>query len=450
MMVVAAFLVVLSAPATAIGAGAEEAISIGWVKAFNSGNVETMGRFRAKHFRLSTASDWRGAFAQMVDHLGTIQVVGVLIDAPGEVTLVIQSKPGERRMIFRFDLEQPDQIREIAIEAGGDSQLDLPKLQLSSGSWPDRSRELDGYLKDLADQDLFSGTVMIVERGEVRFKGVYGLASREFNVPNTLGTRFDVGSFNKDYTRLAILQLLVEGKLALSDRVGEHLPDYPNAEVREKVTIQQLLDHRSGLGDYFTDEYFETPMRKLRGVDDYIPIWGPKPLEFKPGSREQYSNYGYTVLGAIIEKLAGTSYFDYVERHIFQPAGMHDTGFFETDRPEPNVAVGYTHMNPNGERSNELYKNIYLEPAQGGPWGKSYSTVHDLYRFFEAMFENRLLPEEHNWLHRGWDTGGIALAGGGPGLNAFLDLREGRMILVMANLDPPIADEVARRIRQAL
>ncbi|MCZ6695849.1 MAG: serine hydrolase, partial [Acidobacteria bacterium] len=176
----------------------------------------------------------------------------------------------------------------------------------------------------------------------------------------------------------------------------------------------------------------------------------PKPLEFKPGSREQYSNYGYTVLGAIIEKLAGTSYFDYVERHIFQPAGMHDTGFFETDRPEPNVAVGYTHMNPNGERSNELYKNIYLEPAQGGPWGKSYSTVHDLYRFFEAMFENRLLPEEHNWLHRGWDTGGIALAGGGPGLNAFLDLREGRMILVMANLDPPIADEVARRIRQAL
>ncbi len=336
------------------------------------------------------------------------------------------------------------------MEAGDDSQMDLPELQLSSGSWPDRSRELDGYLMDLAERDLFSGSVMIIERGEVRLEGAYGLASREFNVSNTLKTRFDVGSFNKDYTRLAILQLLAKGKLALSDTVGDHLPDYPNAEVREKVTIQQLLDHRSGLGDYFTEEYFDTPMRKLRDVDDYIPIWGPKPLEFKPGSREQYSNYGYTVLGAIIEKVSGTSYFDYVERHIFQPAGMHGTGFFETDRPEPNVAVGYTHMDPRGEQSDELYKNIYLEPAQGGPWGKSYSTVHELYLFFEAMFENRLLPEEHNWLRGGWDVGGIALAGGGPGLSTFLGLRGGRMILVMANMDDPIAPEVGRRIGQAL
>ena len=171
-------------------------------------------------------------------------------------------------------------------------------------------------MKDLAERDLFSGTVMIIERGEVRFEGAYGLASREFNVSNTLKTRFDVGSFNKDYTRLAILQLLAKGKLALSDNVGEHLPAYPNAEVRKKVTIQQLLDHRSGLADYFTDEYFETPMRKLRNIDDYIPIWGPKSLEFTPGSREQYSNYGYTVLGAIIEKISGTSYFRKLPRQV--------------------------------------------------------------------------------------------------------------------------------------
>ena len=446
-VILAAFLMFLSVPATADEA---EAVTIGWVEAFNSGSVETMGRFRAKHFRLSSATDWRETFAQMVNHLGTIQVVGVLIEAPGEVILVIQSKPGQRRMTFRFDPEQPDQIRKITLETGDESHMDLPELQLSPGSWPDRSRELDGYLKDLAERDLFSGTVMIIERGVVRFEGAYGLASREFNVSNSLKTRFDVGSFNKDYTRLAILQLLAEGKLALSDTVGEYLPDYPNPAVRKEVTIQQLLDHRSGLGDYFTDEYFETPMRKLRNVDDYIPIWGPKALKFKPGSREQYSNFGYTVLGAIIEKISGTSYFDYVERNIFRPAGMRDTGFFETDRPEPNVAVGYTHMDPQGEQSDKLYKNIYLEPAQGGPWGKSYSTVHDLYLFFEAMFENRLLPEEHNWLRRGWDTGAIALAGAGPGLNAFLGLEDGRMILVMANLDPPIADEVAHRIRRAL
>ena len=126
--------VVMFLPSAAVAGEADaEAIALGWVKAFNSGDVEIMGRFRAKHFRLSTASDWRQTFASMVDHLGTAQVVGVLIDAPGEITLVVQSRPGRRRMIFRFDPEEPDQIREIALESGDDSQMDLPELQLSSG-----------------------------------------------------------------------------------------------------------------------------------------------------------------------------------------------------------------------------------------------------------------------------------------------------------------------------
>jgi CubicO group peptidase (beta-lactamase class C family) len=423
-----AMLAVLAAP-TLAGAADTESIALGWVEAFNSGDVETMGRFRAKHHQLSEAKNWQGTFDQMLDMFGRIQVLGVMIDARNEVKLVVETISGQHEMIFRFDEKRPDQILQVAVEAGGSaSEMDLPELQFSNDNWSSRSPELDLYLRNLAEQDLFSGTVMVIEKGTVRFEGAYGLASREFGVPNTLETRFDVGSFNKDYTRLGILQLMVAGKLALSDKVGKHLPDYPNADVREKVTIQQLLDHRSGLGDYFTDEYFQTPMRVLRNIDDYIPIWGPKPLEFEPGSREQYSNFGYTILGAIIEKLSKMSYFEYVRQNVFEPAGMSDTGFFETDRPEPNVAVGYTHMNPSGEHSDELYKNIFLEPAQGGPWGKSYSTIRDLYRFFEAMFQNRLLPEEHNWLSRGWNIGGTALAGGGPGLNAYLGLDAGRMV----------------------
>ena len=115
-----------------------------------------------------------------------------------------------------------------------------------------------------------------------------------------------------------------------------------------------------------------------------------------------------------------------------------------------NVAVGYTHHSPDGERSETLYKNIYLEPAVGGPWGKSYSTVRDLYRFFEAMFEGVLIDGEDNWLADGWEIGGLALAGGGPGLNAMLLLQDGRMTLVLANQDPPGAVHVAEALQDAI
>ena len=325
----------------------------------------------------------------------------------------------------------------------------LPELELP-GEWEARTEAIDAYLSGLESEDIFSGVALIVERGEVRYEAAYGLASREFDVPNTVQTRFDVGSFNKDYTQLAILQLLEQDKLALSDTVGRYLPEYPNARVRDEVTIEQLMEHRSGLGDYFTPEWRQTPMGSLREIEDYIPIWGPKPLEYEPGSREQYSNFGYTVLGAIIEAISGMSYPEYVEEHVFEPAGMAESGFFETDIPEPDVAVGYSYMQRGGRRTDTLRKNIYMEPVKGGPWGKSYSTARDLYRFFAAMFEDRLLDRDLNWLRGGWDSGGIALAGGGPGLNAYLLLQNGRMVIVMANLDPPIAGNVAERLKAAL
>ena len=450
-LIIAVLLLVVSAGPAAAEAD-QEAIALDWIAAHNSASVETMKVHRDKHFRRSTASDWEASFQAMFTRMGHLEVHGIMIDAANEIQIQAASEhDGRLNLVFSFHPDEPDQIKQVGIgTAGGNPSGDLPPLQFLSDSWPARGDLLDRYLSDLAGQDVFSGTVMVIEKGKKRFEGAYGLASREFGVPNTLVTRFDVGSFNKDYTRVAILQLLQKGKLALSDKVGRHLPDYPNREVRKQVTIQQLLDHTSGLGDYFTEEYFATPMRKLREIDDYIPIWGPKPLEFKPGERSQYSNYGYTVLGAIIEKLSGMSYPNFVVKNIFEPAGMVDSGFFETDIPEPNVAVGYTDMGPDGSKTAQLYKNIYLEPAKGGPWGKAYSTIEDLYLFFEAMFEGRLLSAENNWLSRGWEIRGIALAGGGPGLNAFLSLDNGTMILVMANLDPPAADNVAQVIRAAL
>ena len=422
----------------------QEAIAIAWIEAHNSADVDTMAAFRAKHFQLSELKDWQPTFQRMVEELGTLKVRGVMIDGAGQIKVRVHaSGPDESlRLGFTFDADRPDQIRMIGADmgGGGDGEDGIPTADISGSDWSERSPKLDRYLAQLAADGYFSGTVLIADRNGVQYRKAVGLASREFAVPNTLETRFDIGSCNKDYTRIAILALRDQGKLSLEDKVGRHLPDYPNERVRNEVTVGQLLEHRSGLGDYFTDEWFKTPMGSLREIEDYIPIWGPKPLLHEPGSKEFYSNYGYTVLGAIIETLSGERFDEHVARTIFEPLGMTRTGFFETDAVVPDVAVGYTHLNFDGSRRQQPVKNIYLEPAKGGPWGKSYATVDDMHRFYSGIIDGKLLSGDSNFLAGGWDRGGIALAGGGPGLSATMLLDGGYMVIVLANMDPPSSE----------
>ncbi|MCP3980295.1 MAG: beta-lactamase family protein [bacterium] len=432
----------------------QEAIAMAWIAAHNTADVDEMAKVRAKHFKRSEVADWQPGFRRMLDELGKLEPYGVMVEGPGRLMVGCNSDrvEGRIRLSFEFHEDAPDQIRQIGLGGGGggDGEDDpgIPTMDFSD-DWKSRKPELDSYLSQLASDGYFSGAVLIAKKDGVLFEGAYGLASREFAVPNNVDTRFDVGSCNKDYTRVAVMQLAAEGKLKLDDAVGKHLPDYPNKDVRDRVTIQQLLDHRSGLGDYFTDEYFETPMSKLREIEDYIPIWGPKPLLGKPGERERYSNYGYTVLGAIIEARSGMSYPAYVEARIFEPAGMAASGFFETDAVVPNVALGYTHHGPEG-RVEQPIKNIYLEPAKGGPWGKSYSTARDLYRFYDAMLKGKILEGDANWMAGEWDDGAMVLAGGGPGLSAVAWIEGGLMVVVLANMDMPIAEVLGRTLSEQL
>lgn len=430
----------------------QERIALAWIAAHNAADVDAMAELRARHFRHSAATDWRESFEALIEHFGTLEVHAIMFT--GEGRLEVGVDPGkvdeQLRLVFEFDGDAPDQVVQISLDAGDDMSEDdgLPPLELE-GDWLQRTSAIDAYLGDLARNGVFSGAVLVAERDQIHFEGAYGLASREFGVPNTLATRFDVGSCTKDFTRTAILQLQAAGKLSLDETVGRYLPEYPNQKVREQVTVQHLLDHRSGLGDYFTEEWDQTPMGSLRHVEDYIPIWGPKPLRSEPGQRESYSNYGYTVLGAIIESVSGQRYPDYIEEHIFAPAGMVDSGFFETDAVIPDVAVGYTHFSPDG-RLEVPIKNIYVEPAKGGPWGKSFSTIRDLYRYYAAMMEGRILTGEANWLAGAWENAGLALGGAGPGLNALVSIEDGLMVIAMANMDPPIAERVAMKLSNAI
>ena len=427
----------------------QESIALKWIEAHNSGDVATMAALRGKHYQRSDVVDWQDNFANFVEQFGQLEIHGLMIERSNQIKIAVHSaKLGERlELVFDFHEDAPDQIRRIGVEGeGGNSAL---KLELPD-SWDERVPAIDEFLQKLADDGVFSGVVLVGDLDKIEFEGAYGLASREFNVPNTMKTRFDVGSCTKDYTQTAILQLQAQGKLSVNDFVGTHLPNYPNKDVRQGVTIQQLLDHRSGLGDYFTDEWLSTPMGNLREINDYIPIWGPKPLLAKPGEREIYSNFGYTVLGAIIEAVSKQSYTDYIIEHVFKPAGMVDTGFFEVDAIVPNVAVGYTQMSLLGPLP-EPRKNIYAEPAKGGPWGKSYSTAHDVYRFFQAMRDGALLDDDSNWLRGGLaNHSGVALAGGGPGMSAVILFDGGNMVIALANMDMPIAEDVASALIRAI
>ena len=132
-----------------------------------------------------------------------------------------------------------------------------------------------------------------------------------------------------------------------------YLPDYPNKEWARKATVAQLVDHSSGLGDIFTKRFWDSNTMRFRTPKDFIEFFGNDPLQFEPGKGKKYSNYGYVVLGAVIEAASGESYFDYIQKHIFDAVPMRGTGFFEFRKPIPDVALGHTRRLPDGTESKE-------------------------------------------------------------------------------------------------
>jgi CubicO group peptidase (beta-lactamase class C family) len=258
-------------------------------------------------------------------------------------------------------------------------------------------QEIKTFMNRLAAADAFSGTLLVAKDGKPIFKAVHGLASKAWNIPNRIDTKLGVASIGKMFTAIAIAQLAEQGKLSFTDTVGKHLPDYPNKEVAQKVTIHHLLTHSSGLGDTYSAKYI---CRKgvLREVKDWLPLFinDPKPLAFEPGARWQYSNQGFILLGAIIEKVSGENFFDYIRKHIFQPAGMVNTDYYESDRDTPNLAMGYTNFEDLGDDNYQFHigerRNVSLyNGARGGPTGGLSSTLDDLLRFTLALRGGKLV-----------------------------------------------------------
>ena len=245
------------------------------------------------------------------------------------------------------------------------------------------------HLASLAATEGLSGVVLIAKGDKVLFQKAYGLANRADGIRNTEATRFNIASMGKMFTSVAIMQLVQAGKVSLDGKVGKYLPAYPNEVVRNAVTIHQLLTHTAGLGD-FLPKYAKTAKDSYKAVSDYLPLFGDDAPLYTPGSRLAYSNSGYMVLGLIVEAVSGETYFDYVKKHIFEPAGMTDTDAYELDYAIPRMAIGYARS---PDRPGLWRNNLFTNVAKGGPAGGSYSTAADLLKFSNALMHYRFLSK---------------------------------------------------------
>jgi D-alanyl-D-alanine carboxypeptidase len=339
-----------------------------------------------------------------------------------------------------------------------------PRLNRAALVATTRTR-VDAAVKD----DQFSGAVLIAENGRTIYEQAVGLADREAATRNTTQTQFRFGSMGKMFTAVSIMQLAQAGKLDLTAPIGRYLKDYPNANIATKVTINNLLTHTGGTGDIFTPEFFAHRL-ELKDPKDYVALFGARPPLFAPGAKSEYSNYGFMLLGRIVEVVSGETYDDYIARHIFAPAHMTATG----NEPEAvhlaRRSTGY--MTQKGQ----LVSNADTLPWRGMPAGGGYSTVEDLRSFADALMANRLLDPAYTKL---LTTGGITgpdgqlvrydfgapasdgrryfgHAGGAPGMNGELRIfpaepsQDAFVIVVLANRSPPVATGIANFISNRL
>ncbi|HEX2167416.1 MAG TPA: serine hydrolase domain-containing protein [Longimicrobiales bacterium] len=313
--------------------------------------------------------------------------------------------------------------------------------------------------------DQFSGAVLVIRDGVTLFEGAYGFADRERRVPNTLLTQFRVGSMNKMLTAVATLQLVQSGKVRLDAPLRTYLPDYPNGDVASQVTLHHLLTHTGGTGDIFGPAFMEH-RSELRDPSDYLQLYGTRGLQFAPGAKHVYSNYGFMLLGAVIEQVAGTSYDAYVAAHVHRLAEMSATGAAPEDSLVPGRAVGYM------RQGGTLVSNAPTLPYRGTPAGGGYSTVQDLARFADAIQQHRLLDPAHTELLLSGKVavgssfryaygfidrvvGGrrfVGHGGGAPGMNGDLAFEPngGYVVVVLSNFDPPAAQQMAAFILNRL
>ncbi|HJQ35875.1 MAG TPA: serine hydrolase domain-containing protein [Thermoanaerobaculia bacterium] len=454
----AALLVLLTAtcvPATRPAVAMRE-----FLDAYNSGDFSRVAAFFEAHDTSADASKRRergmdrATWVMGYLHPGIRRFVPARTTASTADAITILGRSASTDAWYRFTMEV-DAAPPHAIAFG------FEEAEPPSG-WRERTMPTaEEYMRRVADAGVFSGAVMIADAGRTIYSGAFGFADAEARRANTIDTPINLGSMNKMFTAIAILQLVERGRIALDDRVGKHLPLLPNRDVAENVTVHHLLTHTSGVGDYFNDAYMARK-KELRTVPDLLSLFQTEPLAFRPGEKWQYSNGGYVLLGAIIEAVAGMSYEEYVQQHVYRVAGMAGTRG-DCD----SCAIGYTFARRGGAIALTRERNDFALPGAGSPAGGGYSTVRDLIAFVRALRAGKLVSPDslrkmltpHITNDRGAYGYGFELVqrngrtiaghnGHHLGISAQLDfdVDSGVAVAVLSNYDPPAAPVVARRL----
>lgn len=435
-----------------------------WLTAFNSGDRATLLQYLEKNYP-QRVSEIDGVL-QFRAMTGGFELKKVESSEATKLIVLVKEKDSDQfaRLSLEVEEAEPHKVKGVVELRACPTPAEFKQARMSES-------ELVASVKKLAEtraaEDKFSGAVAISKNGKTIFAQAYGLADREKKTPNTLATQFRMGSMNKMFTATAILQLAQAGKLKLTDPLGKYLTDYPNQDVKTKVTIHQLLTHTGGTGDFFGPE-FDKHRLELKTLQDYVKLYGTRAPEFEPGSRWEYSNYGFLLLGLIVQRVSGQDYYEYVREHIFKPAGMTSSDSLPEEQAVPGRSIGYTKF----DGSKDWKPNTDTLPYRGTSAGGGYTTVEDLQRFASALLNHKLLDTEHTELlttgHADTPRGekyaygfmdnredGVRWfghGGGAPGMNGDLRIypESGYVIAVLANMDPQAAERIASYVSNRL
>ncbi|MBI3207556.1 MAG: serine hydrolase [Candidatus Solibacter usitatus] len=309
------------------------------------------------------------------------------------------------------------------------------------------------YLKAQETVNGFSGSVLLAKNGSIILNTGVGLASRELNVPNGPDTKFRLGSITKQFTATSIMLLEQRSKLNVTDLISKYIPDAP--EAWKDVTVHHLLCHQSGIPSYTNDPAYGRNMFKPMPLPELIGGFRGKPLEFAPGSQFKYDNSGYVLLGDIIERVSGEKYEEFLNKNIFEPLKMSNSGYDHFETILPNRAAGYS-------KQGARFRNAaYLDMSQPHAAGSLYSTVNDLALWDAALYTDKVLPQavlnrmftpNKSGYGYGWtiaEEAGMKLIGHGGGINGFSTFigripQDRSLMLVLSNVQQANASGVAR------
>ena len=424
----------------------------GYIEAVNSGNKDKLEAFIKAH-----RPDRPDALDRMLDLrwiTGGFDLYSVESSQALNIQAVLREREGYQRynrMSVFVSAGNPPVITNITLmvippPAGAPVPARLTQ-QAAVAVW-------EAEIDKAASNGKFSGVWLWARNGKVITSGAKGKADREKGIDNTLNTKFRIGSMNKMFTAVATLQLVERGTLSLDDSVGKILPDYPNTNVASRVKVRHLLSHTGGTGDIFGPE-FEAHRLELKTLQDYVKVYGARDLQFEPGSKWEYSNYGFLLLGVMIEKVSGKSYYDFVAENIYKVAGMTNSGSEPESVEVANRSKGYM------RDQFEMVSNEPTLPWRGTSAGGGYTTAVDLMTFADALMSNKLLKAETlaEATRPRFEAGDYGFGfqvgrpsevrtyghgGGAPGMNGILRMypESGQSVIVLCNLDPASASRM--------